>query len=198
MDYPVHTLDVRSGVPVAVFFAFSLRSTMIGLFLQQSRSDRLLDLIPYKEEQRCQCHSHGESEVPPPVELKKNLRPQAEDLEACRFDSMETPRYRSKPWRSESRGKKDKEETPGMRKARTFRRFRRRGQPKLYATTTSSTVYAYKVQMEPYNKSSTLRLCLVLLTRWLTVNHPKQLRKCAFPQARCFEDKDDSKSTSPA
>ncbi|KAH0899462.1 hypothetical protein HID58_049030 [Brassica napus] len=23
-------------------------------------------------------------------------------------------------------------------------------------------------------------------------------RKCAFPQARCFEDKDDSKSTSPA
>ncbi|WZZ70563.1 hypothetical protein YC2023_081933 [Brassica napus] len=84
--------------------------------------------LQYKEEQRCQCHSHGESEVPPPVELKKNLRPQAEDLEACRFDSMETPRYRSKPWRSESRGKKDKEETPGMRKARTFRRFRRRGQ----------------------------------------------------------------------
>ncbi|KAF2596802.1 hypothetical protein F2Q68_00011380 [Brassica cretica] len=48
MDYPVHTLDVRSGVPVAVFFAFSLRSTMIGSFLQQSRSDRLLDLIPVK------------------------------------------------------------------------------------------------------------------------------------------------------
>ncbi|KAF2596803.1 hypothetical protein F2Q68_00011383, partial [Brassica cretica] len=70
--------------------------------------------------------------------------------------------------------------------------------PKLYATTTSSTVYADKVQMEPYNKSSTLGLCLVLLTRWLTVNHPKHLRKCAFPQARCFEDKDDSKSTSPA
>ncbi|CAN7044407.1 unnamed protein product [Brassica rapa subsp. trilocularis] len=52
--------------------------------------------------------------------------------------------------------------------------------------------------MEPYNKSSTLRLCLVLLTRWLTMNHPEQLRKCAFPQPLCFEDKDDSKSTSPA
>ncbi|KAF3541346.1 hypothetical protein F2Q69_00024330 [Brassica cretica] len=48
MAYPVHTLDVRSRVPVAVCFAFSLRSTMIGLFLQQSRSDRLLDLIPVK------------------------------------------------------------------------------------------------------------------------------------------------------
>ncbi|KAF2596801.1 hypothetical protein F2Q68_00011381 [Brassica cretica] len=48
MAYPVHTLDVRSGVPVAVCLAFSLRSTMIGLFLQQSRSDRLLDLIPVK------------------------------------------------------------------------------------------------------------------------------------------------------
>ncbi|KAF3595055.1 hypothetical protein DY000_02020191 [Brassica cretica] len=48
MAYPVHTLDVRSGVPVAVCFAFSLRSTMIGSFFQQSRSDRLLDLIPVK------------------------------------------------------------------------------------------------------------------------------------------------------
>ncbi|KAF2597187.1 hypothetical protein F2Q68_00010800 [Brassica cretica] len=30
MAYPVHTLDVRSGVPVAVCFTFSLRSTMFG------------------------------------------------------------------------------------------------------------------------------------------------------------------------
>ena len=48
MAYPIHTLDVRSGVPVAVCFAFSLRSTMFGSFFQQSRSDRLLDLIPVK------------------------------------------------------------------------------------------------------------------------------------------------------
>ncbi|KAF3501236.1 hypothetical protein F2Q69_00043969 [Brassica cretica] len=48
MAYPVHTLDVRSGVPVAVYFAFSLRSTMFGSFFQQSRSDSLLDLIPIK------------------------------------------------------------------------------------------------------------------------------------------------------
>ncbi|KAF2572429.1 hypothetical protein F2Q70_00005339 [Brassica cretica] len=48
MAYPVHTLDVRSGVPVAVCFAFSLRSTMFGSFFQQSRPNRLLDLIPIK------------------------------------------------------------------------------------------------------------------------------------------------------
>ncbi|KAF3592083.1 hypothetical protein DY000_02020186 [Brassica cretica] len=48
MAYPVHTLDVCSGVPVAVCFAFSLRSTMIGSFFQQSRSGRLVDLIPVK------------------------------------------------------------------------------------------------------------------------------------------------------
>ncbi|KAG2275840.1 hypothetical protein Bca52824_058395 [Brassica carinata] len=48
MAYPVNTLDVRAGVPFAVCFAFSLRSTMFGSFFQQSRLDRLLDLIPIK------------------------------------------------------------------------------------------------------------------------------------------------------
>ena len=48
MAYPVHTLDVRSGFPVAVCFTFSLRSTMFGSIFKVLWSDFLCGLIPIK------------------------------------------------------------------------------------------------------------------------------------------------------
>ena len=48
MAYPVHTLDVRSGFPVAVCFTFSLRSTMFGSIFKVLWSDCLCGLIPIK------------------------------------------------------------------------------------------------------------------------------------------------------